>query len=78
LFGDRRAHTLSDVRLGVLELRPHAVAPSHPLREQVACARFSADERGPAHHPRDPEMTEGGHLEDGIVPSMTGERARVR
>jgi len=47
LFRDRPVHALSHLRLDVLELRPHAVAPGLPLKLEVPFARFSADEREP-------------------------------
>lgn len=47
LLGDRPVHPPPQVRLDVLELRPHAVASCLPLKLEVPFACFPADEREP-------------------------------
>jgi len=47
LVGDRPVHPPSQVRLDVLELRPHAVASGLPQKLEVPFACFPADEREP-------------------------------
>jgi len=44
LFWDSLVHSLPQLRLDFLKLRPHAVAPGLPLKLEGSPSRFSADE----------------------------------
>src|ERR1700726_1772297 len=44
LFWDSLVHSLPQLRLDFLELRPHAVAPGLPLKLEDSPSRFAADE----------------------------------
>src|SRR5580692_2960087 len=52
LSWDRLVHSQPQLRLDLLELRPHAVTPGLPLKLEGSPARFTADE-GEAHRPPD-------------------------
>jgi hypothetical protein len=44
LLGDGPVHALSQTLLDLLQLRPHAVRSGLPFNQEVARARFAADE----------------------------------